>query len=103
MCIIKNNVYLIFEWIKRNIHFCNNALVVFLYNHNQDQISFHLILNGFCVIIIVGVRDQPLDWQTAPPVHVLSYLVLGGKKDAMSKEVSCGMSINPILVLHNSV
>ena len=35
----------------------------------------------------VGVRDQPLDWQTAPPVHVLSYLVLGGKKDAMSKEV----------------
>lgn len=34
-----------------------------------------------------GVRDQPLDWQTAPPVHVLSFLVLGGKKDAMSKEV----------------
>jgi hypothetical protein len=42
------------------------------------------------VLVCVGVRDQPLDWQTAPPVHVLSYLVLGGKKDAMSKEVREG-------------
>ena len=33
------------------------------------------------------MRDQPLDWQTAPPVHVLKYLVLGGKKDASSREV----------------
>ena len=38
-------------------------------------------------LCVLGVRDQPLDWQTAPPVHVLTYLVLGGKKDAMSKEV----------------
>ena len=34
-----------------------------------------------------GVRDQALDWMTAPPVHVLSYLVLGSEKDAKSSEV----------------
>ena len=34
-----------------------------------------------------GQRDQPLDWQTAPPVHVLSFMVLGSEKDAKSREV----------------
>lgn len=44
----------------------------------------------------LGVRDQPLDWQTAPPVHVLSYLVLGGKKDAMSREVRFELEKNGV-------
>lgn len=34
-----------------------------------------------------GQRDQALDWQTAPPVFILSYLVLGSEKDARSKDV----------------
>lgn len=34
------------------------------------------------------MRDQALDWHTAPPVTVLSYLVLGSEKDAKSKLVS---------------
>ena len=33
------------------------------------------------------MRDQGLDWQTAPPVHVLNFLVLGSEKDAKSIEV----------------
>ena len=37
--------------------------------------------------ILPGVREQALDWQTAPPVHVLSYLVLGSEKDAKAGEV----------------
>ena len=51
------------------------------------------VLTVVFVCLCAGVRDQPLDWQTAPPVHVLSYLVLGGKKDAMSKEVRLFASI----------
>ena len=38
-------------------------------------------------VSILGVRDQALDWMTAPPVHVLSYLVLGSEKDAKSSQV----------------
>ena len=37
------------------------------------------------------MRDQALDWMTAPPVHVLSYLVLGSEKDAKSSEVGSVM------------
>ena len=37
--------------------------------------------------VVVGAREQPLDWNTAPPVHVLSFLVLGSEKDAKAKEV----------------
>ena len=33
------------------------------------------------------MREQALDWQVAPPVHVLSFLVLGSQKDAKSREV----------------
>ena len=33
------------------------------------------------------MRDTALDWQTAPPVHVLSFLVLGSERDAKSDEV----------------
>ena len=39
------------------------------------------------------MRDQPLDWKKAPPVHVLNYLVLGGEKDAKSKEVCSFTSV----------
>ncbi len=42
----------------------------------------------FVCSVHVGMRDQPLDWKTAPPVHVLSFLVLGSEKDAQSKDVS---------------
>lgn len=42
-------------------------------------------------LAIVGVRDQALDWMTAPPVHVLSFLVLGSEKDAKSSEVCCSI------------
>ena len=47
------------------------------------------VLSTMCVhhVSLVGFRDQPLDWQTAPPVHVLSYLVLGSEKDAKCWEV----------------
>ncbi len=38
--------------------------------------------------LLLGMRDQALDWQTAPPVHVLSFLVLGSERDAKSDEVS---------------
>ena len=34
-----------------------------------------------------GVREQALDWETAPPVHVLTYLVLGSEKDARNNMV----------------
>jgi dual specificity MAP kinase phosphatase len=34
-----------------------------------------------------GQRDQALDWKTAPPVFILSYLILGSEKDAHCKEV----------------
>lgn len=44
------------------------------------------------LIVTAGAREQPLDWQTAPPVHVLSFLVLGSEKDARTKEVSCTSS-----------
>ena len=39
-------------------------------------------------LISIGMRDQALDWHTAPPVQVLSFLVLGSEKDAKSKMVS---------------
>lgn len=44
-----------------------------------------------------GQRDQPLDWQTAPPVHVLSFMVLGSEKDAKSREVLRSFKIQSIL------
>ena len=34
-----------------------------------------------------GQRDQALDWKTAPPVFILSFLVLGSQKDAHCKQV----------------
>ena len=46
------------------------------------------LCNYHILWITIGVRDQALDWMTAPPVHVLSYLVLGSEKDAKSREVS---------------
>ena len=52
----------------------------------------------FAVLFLVGVRDQALDWMTAPPVHVLSYLVLGSEKDAKSSVVS-GASFYIVAVL----
>ena len=36
------------------------------------------------------MRDQALDWHTAPPVNVLKFLVLGSEKDARSKLVEPG-------------
>ncbi len=45
-------------------------------------------MSCLCVTVHVGMRDQALDWKTAPPVHVLSFLVLGSEKDAQSKDVS---------------
>ncbi|XP_064389953.1 dual specificity protein phosphatase 6-like isoform X2 [Halichondria panicea] len=44
-----------------------------------------------------GMRDQPLDWKTAPPVHVLSFLVLGSEKDAQSKDVMKEFSVRYVL------
>ena len=41
----------------------------------------------YLLCCVLGVRDQALDWMTAPPVHVLSYLVLGSEKDAKSSQV----------------
>ena len=50
------------------------------------------ILTPLCVysvsyVSLPGYREQALDWQTAPPVHVLSFLVLGSEKDAKCWEV----------------
>ena len=47
-----------------------------------------MLLIIYCVPVSLGMRDQALDWQTAPPVHVLSFLILGSEKDAKSEEVS---------------
>lgn len=44
-----------------------------------------------------GQRDQALDWKTAPPVFILSYLVLGSEKDAHSKEVLQEFGVRYIL------
>lgn len=44
-----------------------------------------------------GMRDQALDWQTAPPVHVLSFLILGSEKDAKSEEVFDWFNIRYVL------
>ena len=42
------------------------------------------------------MRDQALDWQTAPPVHVLSFLVLGSERDAKSDEVTTPLATPPM-------
>ena len=47
----------------------------------------------FLYYLYVGMRDQALDWQTAPPVHVLSFLVLGSERDAKSEEVCFGVCV----------
>ena len=47
-----------------------------------------------CVWVFAGMRDQPLDWETAPPVHVLSFLVLGSEKDARSEDVSLCLHVS---------
>ncbi|XP_011410132.1 PREDICTED: dual specificity protein phosphatase 6-like [Amphimedon queenslandica] len=44
-----------------------------------------------------GMRDQALDWHTAPPVNVLSFLVLGSEKDARSKLVFDWFNITYVL------
>ena len=46
-----------------------------------------------------GQRDQALDWKTAPPVFILSYLILGSEKDAHCKEVGV-VSCDTQLALH---
>ena len=63
----------------------------------QCLVFSYCIFTAVAILVCVcGVcaemRDQPLDWKKAPPVHVLNYLVLGGEKDAKSKEVCvlCG-------------
>lgn len=38
---------------------------------------------------------------TAPPVHVLSYLVLGSEKDAKSREVSVQRTCQTLITLTN--
>jgi len=48
-------------------------------------------------VSLVGFRDQPLDWQTAPPVHVLSYLVLGSEKDAKCWEVISDFKVKYVI------
>ena len=40
---------------------------------------------------------QALDWKPAPPVYILSYLVLGSKKDAHCKEVLLEFGVSYIL------
>ncbi|CAI8035339.1 Dual specificity protein phosphatase 10 [Geodia barretti] len=44
-----------------------------------------------------GQRDQALDWKTAPPVFILSFLVLGSQKDAHCKQVLQEFGVKYIL------
>ena len=68
------------------------VMYICILNHiKYYQFITHIHCNHKCICSVpvsLGMRDQALDWQTAPPVHVLSFLILGSEKDAKSEEVS---------------